>query len=151
MSGRQPQEKSLGDSILEKRKRQDAEIVAEGNFLPSEILQEVNDQKAKFLKVKSDIDVKMTVVNQTLEEVRQTIRDNLQSENNLNGVLTCKEIQYISCLELKQHRGLEQLFKLEVTKLDESIESARREARELKRQIDTYINKSRTELEAILM
>ena len=93
MSGRQPQEKILGDSILEKRKRQDAEIVAESNS--SEIIQEAKDHKMRFVHLKSDLDGKMIVVHQTLDEVRQMVRDNLQSENNLDGVLTQEAAKYI--------------------------------------------------------
>ena len=64
----------------------------------------------KFQDVKSDVDDRMAVIHNTIEEVRQIIMKNLHSKNNLDGVLTRKLAQYTECLELK-YRELEDLLR----------------------------------------
>ena len=61
-------------------------------------------------ELKSEIDARMMGVHQTLDGIRQMIRDNIQSDKNESGLLTRKEGEYMKCLQLK-HRELELVFR----------------------------------------
>ena len=93
-------------------------------------------------QAKSDVDDKMAVVHQTLQEVRQIIQNNLHNKDNLDGVMTRKEPQYMACLELK-HRELEDLFRQDEHHLAENIELSKRRAAEIKTEIEALMERQR--------
>ena len=69
-----------------------------------------------------------------MDGVRQLIKDNIHSDQNLEGLLTRKEANYLGCLELK-HRELEFLFRQDVASWAENVEVAKRKADEVKERI----------------
>ena len=110
---RQPQEKkkeSFGSSILKKRSRHDADVLAEGKDLPTQMVEDAKNKHEEFKQVKSDLDDCVAKAHQNLDMARQIIKDNVRKEGNPDGVLTRKEAQYTECLDFK-YRELENLFR----------------------------------------
>ena len=83
--------------------------------------------------IKSEIDSKMTVVHETLSQVRLIVKGNVKNEANPEGLLTRDEAKYLMCLELK-HVELEQLFKQDEAHWAENLLMVRRQAEEIKAQ-----------------
>lgn len=90
----------------------------------------------------------MAVLLQMLNEIRQVIKSNINCKDNLDGVLSRREVQYMACLELK-HRELEDLFQQDEHQLAENIENSKRQADEVKAEIEALMEKQRQDLQAI--
>jgi len=72
-------EKNLSLSILEEKRKNDEEFLAKGNGFPKEMISVAEQKLAGFNELKSDIDARMLGVHQTLDGIRQTIKDNIHS------------------------------------------------------------------------
>ena len=99
--------------------------------------------------MKSEVDDKMALVHQTLQEIRQLIKSNLHNKDNLAGVMMQEEAEYMACLEVK-HRKLEELFRKDEHQLAENIELSKRQADEIKAEIEALMERQRQELQAVL-
>ena len=75
----------------------------------------------------------MTVVHETLSQVRLIVKGNVKNEANPEGLLTRDEAKYLMCLELK-HVEFEQLFKQDEAHWAENLLMVRKQAEEIKAQ-----------------
>ena len=82
----------------------------------------------------------MLGVHQTLDGICQTIRDNIQSDENKAVFLTQKEAEYMACLEMK-HRDLEMLFRQDEAQWTDNLEVTNREAHNIKERIKELLAK----------
>ena len=142
---KQPQDKGLSSSLLDDKARYDQKFLERQKDLPREIISTAEKQQAGFNELKSAIDGKMLGVHQTLEEVRQMIRDNIKSPQHLEGLLTRREAHYLGCLELN-HRELENLFREDQAQWAENVEIAKRNSEQINQKLVAFIEKQRQDL-----
>ena len=101
---KQPQEEAKNDptkTFLDKKKQQDMELfMKEGSGIPQQLIEKAKEKLAGFKDLKSGIDSKLMKVLDMLNEVRQIIKDNLYSEQRIEGYFIQDEAKYLTCLEL---------------------------------------------------
>ena len=77
MVSKQPQEMSLAASLIDEKEKTDEDFLAKVDDLPQKIIQTAESKLTVFNQLKSEIDAKLLGVHQTLDGIRQTIRDNI--------------------------------------------------------------------------
>ena len=98
----QTQEHSAGFIVLEKQRKFKAKALIEGQKMPQQMVAVAEKKLAGFKILKEEIESEMQSIQDRLSEVRNSIRMNIRSEKNARGLLTQKEDDYLSCLELGQ-------------------------------------------------
>ena len=140
---------SLSESMIEESKTQSTRFLSQGNELPLEMISAAEKKLFGFQEVKSEIDGKMQKVHGALEDVRQTVRQNIHSQKSGAGFLTQGEAAYLACLELK-HVQLEELFRKDEQRLTKNVEFIKRQAEDLKEKVKELLERQNEELAQML-
>lgn len=75
----------VADSFFEERKSVDTRILAQGGDLQGELNAKADQKLAGFTELKSEVDSRLTTARDTLEDVRQLIRDNIFDKKTGDG------------------------------------------------------------------
>ena len=113
--------------MLRKQLNYSAELMDDGMKLSEEIVVTAQQKLTCYNVLKGEIDTGMARVHEALDDVRKKIIINCQSEQNRDGLLTGKEVDYLQCLEM-DYRKLEQLLRQDEEKWAENIRVKKREA-----------------------
>ena len=118
--------------------------MAKGNGFPKEMISVAERKLAGFNELKSDIDTRMLGVHHTLDGIRQTIKDNIQCDQNESGLLTRSETEYMACLVIK-HNELDMLFREDESQWIENLEITKKEAQSIREKIKAFFERENQE------
>ena len=96
-----------------------------------------------------ELDLKLMKVLESLRELHQVIKNNIQSENNKDGFFRQGEAEYLTCLELKSVQ-LESLFYKDQLQWIERAEAEKKKAGAFTDQLKEFVERQGRELAAIL-
>ena len=86
---------------------------------------------ARFNSFKGEIDTDLAKALEIVESISRKIRENTLSKQNKDGILTCKEENYLKCLQIN-YREFEILLRTDEAIWNENLEIKKKEAEEVK-------------------
>ena len=101
----QPQESSRLDKVLEKQKELEEIFASVSKDVHEEKEAEAKARIEGFVILKENLNEKLMVMHEAMEDVKREIKDNAKD----GGLLTRDEQKYLGCLELK-NQELETFF-----------------------------------------
>ena len=104
---------------------------------------------ACYLQVKSEVDTQMAQIHERVQNVKCIIKENVQSDENLSGVLTREETLYLECIEIK-HVQLENLMRQDEAHWAENLEIIKRQAQEIQDEIKTFLAQQQEQLQSMI-
>jgi hypothetical protein len=103
-----------------------------------EMVSAAEKKLAGFKSLKVGIDADIARANETLDGVRKKIRENTLSNENVEGLLTGNQEEYLKCLQMN-YRDLELLFKLDEAKWELNVQTKRSEANQFKEKLQAFL------------
>ena len=110
-----------------------------GGKVPDEIIEKAELRLQNFKQVRSEIDDEVVQVLEVLTSLAQRIKDNLQTDDNPEGVLELPEEEYLSCLDVR-HRDLDEILRSGEEKCAEDLVKAHGVARMMQESLQKLIN-----------
>ena len=114
------------------------QYLKKGTKVLQELIGQAEEKVAGFKVLKSGIDFKMMTVLDTLNEIRQIVKDNLYSKQRKEGYFIQNEAEYLTCLEL-EHAKLETLLRQDEKKWTIAAIETKKKAQGIKDEMKLFL------------
>lgn len=98
----EPSLKVIRKKILDDSKQYQCQFLTDAHKLPEGAIENAQANCEKFITLKEEIEQEMKMVEEQVDILKDKVRANLKSEENPDGLLTCKQDDYFDCVAMER-------------------------------------------------